>query len=214
MPKPKMKFCSCGHDISVVGRKKDGRCAKCRDDYNSEYMPRHYIENKEHILSQEAGYREKNKDKEVIRHRKYREDNKESIALANKIYYQIHKDEIQAYLRAWSNKNREKVREYGRMYRKLHPEIFRLASLKTNTKRVLRFVLWGQEGILEFYHNTPKSLSVDHIIPLQGRFVSGLHVSWNLQYLSISKNSSKGNRIDLVWASEWYGKILEEAGLK
>lgn len=50
------------------------------------------------------------------------------------------------------------------------------------------------DKIKEFYKNRPKGMHVDHIIPLRGNFVSGLHILENLQYLPKAENYKKNNR--------------------
>ena len=55
-------------------------------------------------------------------------------------------------------------------------EIYHLANLRTKV--------------------TGTDWAVDHIIPLQSKRVCGLHVPWNLQVITSSENSVKGNRIE------------------
>lgn len=48
---------------------------------------------------------------------------------------------------------------------------------------------------------------VDHILPLQGEGIRGLHTPWNLQILAESENAKKNNSFDFTYDNEsWRNK--------
>lgn len=54
-----------------------------------------------------------------------------------------------------------------------------------------------RQNIVSVYKEARKAgMSVDHIIPLTHPLVCGLHVSWNMQILTLEENISKSNSFD------------------
>ena len=65
--------------------------------------------------------------------------------------------------------------------------------------------VWADKEQIKAIHELRKSMSageikyhVDHVIPLQGRFVSGLNVPDNLQIITKSENLIKNNKYEIV----------------
>lgn len=74
----------------------------------------------------------------------------------------------------------------------------RFAATKYKLEKQKRTPKWANlEKIKEFYINCPNGYEVDHVIPLRGKLVSGLHIESNLQYLTKFQNSSKNNSYEV-----------------
>jgi hypothetical protein len=96
----------------------------------------------------------------------------------------------------------QKSVEYQRKRYKEDPEFRSFVAAKTAFRRsskMQRTPVWSDLAkIRQIYAQARKvGMVVDHIIPLQGKLVSGLHVPENLQIIPAIENMKKGNRFTI-----------------
>lgn len=87
------------------------------------------------------------------------------------------------------------IKQQRNRYTALGLTAFRNAQRKKAVKRAT-IPCSDAKQIKKIYTDCPDDAVVDHIIPINGKIVSGLNVPWNLQYLTNSENAYKTNRFD------------------
>lgn len=115
----------------------------------------------------------------------------------NTEYFRQHKKE-------WSAKNKEYTRNYTKMRLALYPEKNRFYVGMRNQRQKQATPPWLTQQQIEqvrsiYFHArdceivSGEKYHVDHIVPIKGDNVCGLHVPWNLQVLPSDVNLSKAN---------------------
>lgn len=124
--------------------------------------------------------------------RKSYQRNKAAHNARTKNYYEKNKAHLSQKNREWKANNKSKV----------------LASVTLRKRKVRQatpsWLTLEQKKDIENFYWLSKDLQavsgqtyhVDHIVPLKGQNVCGLHVPWNLQALPSDINMSKGNKHD------------------
>jgi hypothetical protein len=103
------------------------------------------------------------------------------------------------------SENREQRLKQVRIWQKENSGRNVAKSIKYRMSKMMRTPKWlTKEHLLEMEQMYIKAAEltkitgikyeVDHIIPLRGKNISGLHVPWNLQILSKTENVKKRNR--------------------
>lgn len=90
-----------------------------------------------------------------------------------------------------SYKSRWKKTEKGKLHNKVHRKKYKAVSKKAQP-------LWANLKTMRAIYSMASKLNVDvdHIVPLRGKLVCGLHCEGNLQLLSRKENQKKTNKFD------------------
>ena len=149
-----------------------------------------------------------------LRHPERHRSNKEKYhstdkAIAtSKLWRTKHSVQLSQYVREWTRKNPEKWKAICRRTRQKNIDKI---LVRNREREILEFTVtpkWADKEKIRAIYAEAKRLTretgvkhhVDHIIPIRGKNVCGLHVETNLQILTAIENIKKGNRVPEVFA--------------
>lgn len=183
-----MKICTkCGIEKSKSefhksNKTKDGiitQCKPCKNQIIRKWDKYNQDKKRKSSLNQYYKYHEQKKAKA----REYKTNNPEKIKskmkewrIANKEYIKQYYEDNKAWFKTWNSKRRAQLINATVPWADLE-------KIKAIYEEAIR--LTKETGIV--HH-------VDHIIPLNSKYVCGLHVEYNLQILIGHENLTKGNK--------------------
>ena len=139
----------------------------------------------------------------------------ECLKVAGREKYKKNKDKLNKKAREVRGANREKYNKYNREASKRedykntrrvwimnNPHKGALYNSNYRTAKLKATPAWSNKAKIEHFYRLARVLTkvkgspqeVDHIVPLQGENICGLHVHYNLQVIPKSDNRSKGNK--------------------
>lgn len=171
--------------------------------------------NKDKVANHLRSYAAKNRDVVLAIKRRWQKNNPAKV----NEYARVNRHKYKKRRTAWCEANADRRNEARRAHYAANPKLHQDKLKARRAKRpgisahykasrraaeVAATPAWADiENIVAIYMEAAARTQatgirheVDHIVPLRGKAVCGLHVSWNLQILTKSDNCRKGNRVD------------------
>jgi hypothetical protein len=206
-----------GPCFSKSKRYKDGLwpyCKECEKARKKEWGEK----NQEKIKAYSAKYGLENRERLAEKSRNYRKNNRDKVLAGLKEWRLKKKDQVKEYQKGWRTENRSHKSEYAKKYweknsgsqRERHKFWIKSNREKVNiyarskkARKLKAIPKWADRKAINEVYRRARELEkqdgikrhVDHIIPLQGRNVCGLHVENNLRIITATENLKKHIRL-------------------
>ena len=184
-----------------------GSCTECLAARRREYMREWSEKNPEVKKQRAAEWYQKNREEVIERVRANYYKDVDASRQRARDYAETHKEEAKSRIKKWSQENPERKRQNDKAWVAANKD--RAHSLKAKYRAARRQACppWVDDEHMARIHEiyrlrreisdrTGVVHEVDHIVPLQGKIVCGLHVWWNLRVIPREEN----NRRPRIWS--------------
>ncbi len=141
------------------------------------------------------------------RHSQWQKDNPDKVYRNQLAYLSRYPEKRQTYIKQYLINNKEKRKAAVKKWQLLNPHKNAAKQRRREAAKLKRTPEWltteHHAAINNMYwlaadlqKVSGEKYHVDHIVPLQGKHISGLHVPWNLQILPADMNCSKSNSFE------------------
>jgi len=189
----KLKICKdCKIEKSTESfyiSKKSGLWPNCKACVKVK-QAQNYQQNRIYIDARQKRYNSKHENKLKTYQKQYQLDNKETIKIQKAEYAKNNVKKLRKIQKTWRQRHpdRKLADTRKRQIQKLH------RTPKWLTKSDWIEINWAYTYAKQLTKETGIKHEVDHIIPLRGKNISGLHCPQNLQILTKDQHKSKSNK--------------------
>jgi len=203
-----LKSCTkCGESkelalFPAAKRAKDGRDTRCNACaakatalYRSQHPDKvaavqraHYTKNAKRLAEKVKAWSDANTERRREHRKRWRDANIDLARQIERAYAEANPEKVAARRKAYWAANKPKWAHY---------------AMKRKAAKLRATPIWANEdAILAVYRQCAEATEltgipheVDHIVPLQGATVSGLHVEYNLRVIPMLENRRKANNL-------------------
>lgn len=176
--------CKHGHLANRYVR--NWTCVVCHATKAAEFLPKWTAKNPEKIKQYVEKYAAKK-------------------AITNKIWNQQNREKCNQYAKNWHANNKAKSNVASKDWRKRNRDVMNALKMARHAdilKRTPKWLSSDEKWMMKQAYEIAKvrtemtglAWHVDHVLPLRGKFVSGLHVPSNLQVIPAIDNLKKSNQ--------------------
>lgn len=163
-----------------------------------EHAAKYRAANREQLRAKSAEYHQRTKDSK----REYFRTYYQKIKHKRRAYVESKGEQLKECKRRWQQANKERLKQKRQEWKRANQHVIVAHRLRRRAAERQAMPAWAdQEAIRAFYVEAERLTratgivhEVDHIYPIQGKTVSGLHVAANLQILTKAENIRKRNK--------------------